>query len=149
MLVTGDVRAFADGFGKPLEAPEVQAAMALAGFPAARTEIDVPGLQRTYLTTSDGAVDFVFENCVLRTVIVCTQQSGGGAYPRKDALLDGLSAEATRAQVRALLGKPEWVSEDPQEEADQFAVDGYFVHVIYVGDRAARWTIMLDDPAEW
>jgi hypothetical protein len=51
--------------------------------------------------------------------------------------------------VRDLLGGSEWASEDPSAEADQFAVDDYSQHFIFVDDRIARITVMSTDPADW
>lgn len=150
MIVTGDVRTFADALGKPIRSPEVVAAMALAGFPATKSEFDLDGLERTYYSTEDGSVDFLFEEGALTSVIVTTQATEtAGAYERGDALFAELPSTAARDEVRALLGTPEWTSEDPAEEADQFAVDGFFQHFIFVDDRIARVTLMRDDPADW
>lgn len=150
MTLDGDATTYAAALGKPLGSPEVLTAMAMAGFPSTRSDFALDGLERSYYSTEDGAVDFLFEGGSLKSVIVVTQPTGSSAgYARGDALFGDLPSTASRAAVRARLGDPEWTSEDPAEEADQFAVDGYFQHFIFVDDRIARATLMRDDPAEW
>ncbi len=150
MIINGVLHTLTRALRKPIDAPEVVDAMAIAGFPATKETFDLGEQQRVYYSTPDSAVQFLFEDGVLRTVFVATQDDGStAAFARADELIDGLSGTASRAEVRELLGAPEWTSEDPSEEADQFAVDDFFQHVIFVDDRMARITAMSTDPAEW
>lgn len=150
MIIEGVLRTLARALRKPIDAPEVQHAMALVGLPDKVETFDLGALQRTYCSTPGDAVQFLFEDGALRSVFVATQDQGATiAFDRADELIVGLSGTATRAEVRALLGPPEWTSEDPAEEADQFAVDDFFQHVIFLDDRVARITAMSTDPAEW
>lgn len=150
MIIKGLLHTLTRALRKPVDAPEVLDAMALVGLPTTKDTFDLGGQQRVYYSTPGDAVQFLFEDGVLRTVFVATQDQGStSAFERADELIEGLSGTATRAEVRALLGSPEWTSEDPSEEADQFAVDDFFQHVIFVDDRIARITAMSTDPAEW
>ncbi|MBG6238423.1 hypothetical protein IWX78_001395 [Mycetocola sp. CAN_C7] len=97
-----------------------------------------------YLTARDAGTDFLFENRTLASVIIRTQpQAKYGAYPRPDALIDGLSGAATRAEVVARFGVPEWTS----ATADRFVVDGRYLHVEFDGSgRLVRITLMVSAP---
>lgn len=150
MIIKGMLHTFARGLGRPITSAEVVDAMVIAGFPDVRETFDLGDRQREYRSTPDSAVQLLFEDGALRTVFVATQADGStAAFARADELIEGLSGTATRAEVRALLGAPEWSSDDPSEEADQFAVDDFFQHCIFVDDRIARITAMSTDPAEW
>lgn len=150
MILTGDVRTFADALGKRLGSSEVTAAMAIAGLPSTTSEFLLGSAQRTYYSTDDKSVDFLFEDDSLRSVIVSTQPTERrGSYARGDTLFEQFPATAPRATVRDVLGPTEWTSEEPDEEADQFAVDGFFQHIVFVDGRIAHVTLMRDDPAEW
>jgi hypothetical protein len=150
MIIDGVLHTLTRALRKPIDAPEVVEAMAIAGFPATRETFDLGDQQRVYYSTPGNAVQFLFEDGALRTIFVATQgDASTDAFERADELIEGLSGTATRAEVRALLGTPEWTSEDPTEEADQFAVDDFFQHFIFVDDRIARITAMSTDPAEW
>ena len=132
MIINGVLHTLTRALRKPIDAPEVVDAMAIAGFPATKETFDLGEQQRVYYSTPDSAVQFLFEDGVLRTVFVATQDDGStAAFARADELIDGLSGTASRAEVR------------------EFAVDDVFQHVIFVDDRMARITAMSTDPAEW
>lgn len=150
MIIVGVLATLARGLGKPFDAPEVRESTAVAGLLSSTEAFDLGGRERVYRSTDDSSVHFVFEDGALKSIIIATQSDGASsAFDRADELIRGLSGTAAREDVRALLGTPEWTSEDPAEEADQFAVDGYFQHVIFVNGRVARITAMASDPAQW
>lgn len=150
MIIEGVLHTLTRALRKPVDAPEVRDAMAIAGVITTTDTFQLGDRERVYLGTPDGSVLFLFEDGALRSVIVTTQHQGSSAaFDRADELIAGLSGTATRAEVRALLGPPEWTSEDPSEDAEQFAVDDWFQHVIFVDGRMSQITAMSTDPADW
>lgn len=119
-------------------------AMALVGMPSETSEFVEGGTTQLYLTARDSGTDFLFEDRRLTTVIIRTQPKAKyGAYPRPDALIDGLSGTASRDDVRDALGAPEWSS----PAADRFLVDDRYVHFEYdAAGRIARITVMTEAP---
>lgn len=64
------------------------------------------------------------------------------AYPRPSALIDGLTAESTKEDVLALLGRPE--REGPSYL--RYVVRGRYLHLEFEDGGLVRVTLMVDAP---
>lgn len=144
MTIAGDLQTMAGALGRPVTDERVLRAMTLVGLPVERSEFDVGPSKRTYLTAQDGLAEFLFEDGTLLTIFVFTQPAEDrGAYPAADALIEGLSGTATRAEVLERFGEPEWSN----AQADRFEIDGeYFVRFGYADGRVEKITLMREVP---
>lgn len=144
MTMTGEMTAMLDVLGLPLGDDRALEAMALVGLPTERDEFRDSGLDRTYLVAREAGTDFVFNDGELTSVIVRTQPKGDyAAYPRPDALIDGLAGTATRDEVLARFGEPV----KSTAASDRFAIDGRFLHFEYdATGHVARLTAMSRAP---
>ena len=144
MTLTGEITTMLGVLGLPQGDGEALDAMVLVGMPSETKEITDGDSSRLYLTAREAGTDFLFEDRELTSVIIRTQPKAKyGAYPRPDALIDGLPGTATRDDVLALLGEPEWSG----PVADRFLVDGRYAHFEYdPSNRIARITLMMRAP---
>ncbi len=83
-------------------------------------------------------------NDVLVSVIVRTQSDSEdesyGLYPRPDDLVQGLSSTATRAELAALLGKPERTGPN----FDRYAVNGHYLRFEFDAGRTAKLSALVE-----
>jgi len=99
----------------------------------------------TYFIFRPAGTDLLFENDVLVSAMVRTQPDSEDEtyclYPRPNDLVEGLSPTAARAEVAALLGKPERTGPN----FDRYPVNGRYLHVEFdAAGHAARLTALLD-----
>lgn len=119
--------------------------LALGAAPGSRDVVDMVGLAdephrvshvdelgRTHLRGADPGLVLVVDGGVVTEVVVRTRSlDGTPAYPQADALVVGLTGDATRAEVRARFGPPQAST----DEADAFGLDGYVQRAYYADDR--------------
>jgi hypothetical protein len=122
MAVMLGVLGYRQGDGRILDA------IVLVGPKMEVTKYDFDGDKSTYFTFKPAGTDLLFENDVLVSVMVRTQPDSQdatyGRYPRPAALVDGLPATATRAEVAAFLGDPERVG----PSFDRYEVNQRYLH---------------------
>jgi hypothetical protein len=99
----------------------------------------------TYYTFKPAGTHLLFEDGVLVSVMVRTQpdsqDANYGLYPRPAALIAGLPATATRAEVAAFLGDPERVG----PSFDRYEVNERYLHFEFDSDgRVATISALLD-----
>lgn len=140
----GQLRTIADALDHSIPDPEIMDALVVAGLPSTRSDFDLGATKLSYLTSEDASTEFMFEKGVLQTVFIFTQPDDEhGAYPEPDALIEGLSGTATRDEVRAMFGEPEW----SVAVADRFHVeDRLFIRFGYRDDRTTKITVMSHIP---
>lgn len=144
MKVTGEIERLIAALGSREQEQPALEAMALVGLPTKSQEFRDGGVTTTYLISEEGGTDFLFEDGVLDSVIVRTRpEPPYAAYPRTDALIDGITAASDRAAVREAIGSdPEWTG----EAADRYGVGDASVHFEFDGDALALVTIMQSAP---
>lgn len=139
MAVMLDVLGYRKGDGRILEA------IILVGPKMEVTEHDFDGETSTHYLFKPAGTELVFENDVLEMVMVRTQPDSQdatyGLYPRPAALVDGLSATATRAEVAAFLGDPERVG----PSFDRYEVNKRYLHFEFDSNgRVAKISALLE-----
>jgi hypothetical protein len=140
-LLTGKVVRLAYGLGRSPLSREVVDMIGLADEPHRVTHVDEFG--RTHLRGADPGLVLVVEDDVVTEVVVRTRPvDGEPAYPLADALVDGITGDATRAEVRERFGRPMGTT----PELDAFELDGYLQHAYYVDDRLVRLVLVLREP---
>ena len=144
MTLHGEITTFTDALGSAMTDEPALAAFAAVDLPASRSDYDLGDTHRTYLKAEDKGVEFVFEDGLLRTVFIATVDSPTrAAYPRPDALIDGLSGTASRAEVLARFGEPEWTS----DEADRFQwAAACYARFAYEDGRVVKISVMREVP---
>lgn len=144
MTLHGEITMFADALGSSMTDERSLAAFAAVDLPAARSDYDLGDSHRTYLKAEDKGVEFVYEDGRLRTVFISTVgTSARRAYPRPDALIDGLSGTASRPEVLERFGQPEWTSED----ADRFQLaPACYARFAYESGRVVKISVMREVP---
>ncbi|MBN6037785.1 hypothetical protein [Amycolatopsis sp. 195334CR] len=143
--VTGEMAVLLGVLGYRQGDSRILEAIALVGPGLQVEEFDFDGEKSTYFTFKPAGTDLLFENDVLVSAMVRTQQDSQdgtyGLYPRPDALVDGLSPTASRAEVGALLGPPERSGPN----FDRFRVNNHYLHVEFGADnRIARLSALLE-----
>ncbi|GAA2175367.1 hypothetical protein GCM10009846_24960 [Agrococcus versicolor] len=140
----GEIAAMLRVLGLPQGHGDVLDAIALAGRPG-----EVDGFLRDDGTTADYLVlrsvgtELRWIDGALASVLIRTQpEEGYGTHPRPHALIDGLSATATRQEVRDALGAPE--ASAPRW--DRYRVEGGYVLFRFADERTSRITVMQDVP---
>ncbi len=144
MALDGEIRAFADALGTSMTDERSLAAFAAVDLPTARSDYDLGESHRTYVKAEDQGVEFVYEDGRLRTVFISTIDTPArAAYPRPDALIEGLSGTASRAQVLERFGEPEWTS----DEADRFQLAAAcYARFAYESGRVVKISVMAEVP---
>lgn len=144
MTPHGEITTFTDALGSAMTDEPALVAFAAVDLPTSRSDYDLGDMRRTYLKADDQGVEFVFEDGALRSVFIATVESPArAAYPRPDALIEGLSGTASRAEVLARFGEPEWTS----DEADRFQwAAACYARFAYQDDRVVKISVMRDVP---
>lgn len=147
--LSGGIAAFIEALGRPEDAAQVQAVVrSLGSEPVVEGFSDGPRGRERYLSFEGDGVELKLEKGRMAAVFVHLRPTGVDAdhspCPKPATLVDGLSAEPTRAEVVALLGTAVRSSEDPAW--DLFEVDGRFANFTYDGDVLVRVTVMVDNP---
>lgn len=129
--VTGEIAALLDVLGCRTGDNQVLHAMTVIGcldFKMDIEKFDFDGEKSTHFIFKPAGTDLVFENDILEMIMVRTQpdyqDEAYRLYPRPEALVDGLSSTATRAEVTALLGNPERVGPN----FDRYEVNQHYLH---------------------
>lgn len=118
---------------------------ALVNFPGEMNEyVEGKNAVRMYLTARNEGTEFIYINRKLDTVAFYLAKTGNyGVYPRPEALIDGLPANATRTQVRDMFGE----REAEQDAWDRFQVGENFIRFAYgEDDTVVRIGIMSETP---
>ncbi|GHD38827.1 hypothetical protein [Mycetocola manganoxydans] len=144
MTLRGELTTFTDALGSSMTDGRSIAAFVAVDLPTARSDYDLGDSHRTYLKSTDKGVEFVYEDGRLRSVFISTIDNPiRRAYPRPDALIEGLSGTATRGQVLKRFGEPEWTS----EEADRFKLAAAcYVRFAYENGRVVLISVMREVP---
>lgn len=144
MSITGDLSVMIEALGKPFGDPHVLEALTLVGLPIQRNEYQIGAVDRTYYVAEGRMAEFLFEDDLLRTVMIHTvADADHGRYPTPDTLIDGLSGNAPRAEVLERFGTPEWTN---NESADRFQVEGGYVRFGYLDGLTCKINAMLSVP---
>lgn len=143
--ISGDLAVMLDVLGRRQGDSRILDAIALVGPDMEVEEFDFDGAKSTYFTFKPAGTDLLFEDDVLASVMVRTrpddQDETYGLYPRPTALVDGLSATATRAEVTALLGDPERVG----PSFDRYEVNNRYLHFEFdSSSRIAKISTLLE-----
>jgi hypothetical protein len=147
--LSGGITAFLDALDHPEDADPVQAVVRSRASEPEVEEFEVgPRGRERYLSFKGDGVELKLEKGRVAAVFVHLRPTGVDSdhspYPEPGMLVDGLTAEPTRAAVMTLLGAAVRSSDDPAW--DLFEVDGRFANFTYDGDVLARVTVMVDNP---
>jgi hypothetical protein len=126
--ITGEMAVMLDVLGLRRGDDRILKAWVLVGPDMTIEEFDLVDVQSTYYTFGATGTDILFKDDTLSAVIVRTQPEedhGYGLYPRPSALIDGLSATATRGEVADFFGAPERVGAD----FVRYEANDHFLHV--------------------
>lgn len=127
-IVRGEMAVMLDVLGFPQGDDRILEVIALVGPTMEVEEFDWHEERSTYFIFRPAGTDLLFESDVLISAIVRTQPDNEdetyGPYPRPNDLVEGLSPTATRAEVAALLGKPERAGQN----FDRYEVNGHYLH---------------------
>lgn len=146
--VTGEIAVMLDVLGHRQGDSRILEAIILVG-PAMEVEEfdDDDGLKSTHFCFKQTGTELVFENNILVMITVRTQpdsQDGTstyGLYPRPAALVDGLSATASRAEVTAFLGDPELAGPN----FERYKVNSRYLHFEFdMHSRVTRISALLE-----
>lgn len=131
--VSGEVRAYLGALGMHPTDPRLTAVLDLPGPTTDTNEHrEADGNVVFHLAARSSGTEFMFSGEQLVAVFLGTQpREAWGVHPRADALIEGLSGTATRAEARAHLGEPDWQSESD----DRFRIDGDWLQLHYDDDR--------------
>ena len=131
--LTGEIQAYLSALGMPPTDERLTAVLDLPGPTTdTNTEKDAAGIVVFHLAARSSGTEFVFAAEQLVTVFIgVLPREAWGTYPRPDALIDGLTAAASRDEVRAMLGEPVWQKDD----ADRFRVERDYLQFQYRDDR--------------
>lgn len=133
MTVEGEIAVYLDALGMHPTDARLTPVLDLPGPTTDTNEQREPGGNIVFhLAARSNGTEFMFSGEQLVSVFLGTQpREAWGVYPRPDALIDGLSGTATRAEVRERLGEPVWAS--PTD--DRFRVGDDYLQLHYSADR--------------
>ena len=133
VTLSGEITAYLEALGMHPADPRLTPVLDLPGPTTDTNEEREPGGNVVFhLAARSSGTEFMFSGEQLVAVFVGTQpREAWGAYPRPDALIDGLPGTAWREEVRATLGEPVW----QQDGADRFAVGTDYLQFQYRDDR--------------
>jgi hypothetical protein len=142
--INGEITVFLDVVGRRQGDNRILEAIVLVGPKMEVEEFDFGGEKSTYFSFKPAGTDLLFQNKVLVMAMVRTQPDSQdetyGLYPRPSALIEGLSATATRAEVTAMLGTPERAGPN----FDRYEVNGHYLHFEFdSSSRLARLSALL------
>lgn len=145
--VTGDMAVMLDVLGHRQGDDRILKAIALVGPTMEVSEHDFDGEKSTHFLFKPAGTEMVFEEDILEMIMIRTQPDDQdttfGLYPRPAALVEGLAATATRADVTALLGDPERVGPN----FDRYEANGRYLHFEFDSNsRVARISALLEAP---
>ncbi|MFD5828016.1 hypothetical protein [Lentzea sp. NPDC060358] len=143
--VSGEITVFLDVLGLRQGDSRILDAIVLVGPAMEVSEYDFDGEKSTYFVFKEAGTELLFEDDVLASAMVRTQPDPEdetyGQYPRPGALVQGLSATATRDEVTAALGSPERSG----PSFDRFQVDNRYLHFEFgANGRVARISALLE-----
>ncbi|USX55609.1 hypothetical protein [Lentzea sp. HUAS12] len=143
--VSGEITVLLDVLGHRQGDSRILEAVVLVGPQMEVSEYDFDGEKSTYFVFKDAGTELLFEDDVLASAMVRTQPDPEdetyGVYPRPGELVQGLSATATRDEVRAFLGTPERTG----PSFDRYQVNGRYLHFEFGADgRVARISALLE-----
>ncbi|MBE3043553.1 hypothetical protein IMZ48_13475 [Candidatus Bathyarchaeota archaeon] len=166
--ITGDMAVMLDALGRrKSDSSWMRDILALAGPDMEVTEYDN---ETHYLFKPTGTELVIAEGFVERVVVltrpdgkrkvdgkwVDARPAGWGMYPRPEALVEGLSGEATPAEVTALLGEPslngfrfQWFEANDRCLHVQYGSDNRVVKLLYdrgLGKRDTRKAVLTEIP---
>lgn len=137
----GEVGVFFAALGAAEMSPEVLEIIVLAGPRMERHEVETSSGPGAFVVFDGGGVDLQFAGDALQAVLIHLRpEDGRAAYPRPEALIDGLTLPASRAQTQAVLGAPTQVYSQP--DLDLYAYAEGYLHVGFEGDRAVSLTVV-------
>lgn len=144
MALSGEITAFLDILRTEQGDDAALPVFALVNFPSEKTDFDEGDSVRTYLTARNEGTQFIYMKRRLNAVsFYLAKNEEYGVYPRPDALIDGLPANATREQVRAMFGE----REAGRKAWDRFQVGENFIHFTYdENDTVTQIGIMAETP---
>jgi hypothetical protein len=132
MRLQGEMQLFLDALGARADDERLQPVLDLPGDTTDTAESRGPDGHVFQLVARRGGTEFLFGAGRLVAVFVGTQpREAWGAYPRADALIDGLSGTASRAEVRARFGDPDWHT----DAADRYRAGEDHLQLQYRDDR--------------
>lgn len=141
--INGEIQHFIGALGIHPSDEGLEAVLDLPG-PTTDTNTESNGGNTIFhLAARGGGTEFMFASEQLVAVFIGTQpRDAWGVYPRPEALMEGLSATATRRESRDLLGEPVWQS----EVADRWLLDdGNYLQFQYHDDRIAVVVVTIGD----
>lgn len=143
--VRGEIAVMLGALGLRQGDDRILDAIALVGPKMEVEEFDWDEVKSTYFIFRPAGTDLLFENNVLVSAMVRTQPDTDdetyGLYPRPNGLVEGLSSTAARAEVSALLGKPERTGPN----FDRYEANGHYLHFEFSGDgRTAKLSALLE-----
>lgn len=132
-MIGGEIEVYLGALGMHPTDPRLTAVLDLPG-PTTDTneQREAGGNVVFHLAARSSGTEFMFSRDQLVAVFLGTQpREAWGIHPRPDALIDGLSGTATRAQAREHLGEPVWESATD----DRFRVGDDYLQLHYDEDR--------------
>ncbi|MGI5500713.1 hypothetical protein [Lentzea sp. CA-135723] len=143
--VSGEITVLLDVLGHRQGDSRILEAIVLVGPKMEVSEYDFDGEKSTYFVFKEAGTELLFEDDVLASAMVRTQPDPEdetyGEYPRPAELVQGLSATATRDEVRAFLGTPERTG----PSFDRYEVNNRYLHFEFgANERVARISALLE-----
>ncbi|QBS39456.1 hypothetical protein [Nocardia sp. CS682] len=144
-IVTGEVAAMLNVLGLRKGDNRILDVIVLLGPEMEVEDFDWGDVQSTYYLFRRAGTELLFEDEVLVSAIVRTLPDSADEtyrpYPRPGALLEGLSPNATRSEVTALLGQPERAGPN----FDRYEVNNRYLHFEFdPAGRVAKLSALLE-----
>lgn len=144
-IISGEMAVMLGVLGLRQGDSRILEAIALVGPTMKVDEFDWGEERSTYFIFHPAGTELLFENDVLVSAMVRTQPDSQdethGVYPRPNDLVEGLSPTATRAEVAAMLGKPERTGPN----FDRYEVNGHYLHFEFdAAGHTARLSALLE-----
>lgn len=138
--IAGEISKLIGAVGSAYGDPVMLDLVELVGPRLESHDVDAANGGGKFLVFDGGGVDVQYRDDVLIGALVHVREGERRPYPRLDALIDGLSFPATRADVHAVLGVP---VESPRSDVDVYEHDGRFVLFNYDDDDLATISITI------
>ncbi|MFI9402035.1 hypothetical protein [Nocardia sp. NPDC052316] len=144
-IVTGEMAAMLNVLGLRQGDKRILDVIVLLGPEMEVEHADWGEVQSTYYLFRRAGTELLFEDELLVSAMVRTQPDSEdetyGLYPRPDNLLEGLSPNATRTEVTAVLGQPERTGPN----FDRYEVNDHYLHFEFdAAGRIARLSALLE-----
>lgn len=132
-MIAGEIATYLAGLGMHPTDPSLTPILDLPGPTTDTNEHREAGGNIVFhLAARSNGTEFMFSGEQLVAVFLGTQpREAWGVHPRPDALIEGLSGTATRAEAREHLGEPVWESDTD----DRFRVGDDYLQLHYDDDR--------------